>query len=437
MDFAPTVNLAVILTVTLASTERTAVISYDDAVKLILAVAGPSPGVQLPLKEALGYALARDVFAALDQPPFHRSPLDGFAFRAADTEGAEPCSPAKLTVSGYIPAGTVYDAPLKQGEAVRIFTGAMLPLDADAVVAQEKAIYHDNSLLLERRYSAGENVAWAGEDVLCGSLLLPAGTLLGPAELGLIASQGISSVPVYPKPRVAILTSGSELLEIGEPLSPGKIYNSNRYLMEALVSRAGAFPDYRGKISDVPDDLRKAIAQASQVADFVLTTGGVSVGDHDLTPAAVAGTGAEILFHRVAIKPGTPALAAKLGNKLIFSLSGNPAASLVTFLQFVLPALQLARGVNWQHQVVKALITKSFPRKKDQIRFLSAKTIFSGGRFVSEPQSLQKSGVITSFRGVNSLIILPPGQGELAAGSMADVQLFPQIFDNLPLAGRE
>lgn len=412
-------------------------ISYEDAVKLIISIAGPSQSVQKPLGEALGYVLAQDIIAVLDQPPFHRSPLDGFAFRAADTAGAKPQSPTELNVIGYIPAGAVFDAPLKQGEAVRIFTGAMLPLGADAVAAQEKVFYRNNSLFLERRYSAGENVARAGEDVLCGSLLLTAGSLLGPAELGLIASQGKSSLPVYPKPRVAILTFGSELLEISDSLSVGKIYNSNRYLLEALVSRAGAIPDYRGKISDDADELPQAIFKACQEADFVLTTGGVSVGDHDLTPAAVAEIGAEILFHRVAIKPGTPALAAKLGSKMIFSLSGNPAASLVSFLQFVLPALQLARGIDWRQQVVKAVITKSFPRKKGQTRFLSARTIFSGGRFVSEPQSLQKSGVITSFRGVNSLIILPPGEGELAAGSTADVQLFPQIFDNLPIAGIE
>ncbi|MBS3897707.1 MAG: molybdopterin molybdotransferase MoeA [Dethiobacter sp.] len=412
-------------------------ISYDDAVKLILSIAGPSQSVQKPLQEALGYALARNIYAALDQPPFHRSPLDGFAFRAADTAGAQPHSPTEFNVIGYIPAGTVFDTPLKQGEAVRIFTGAMLPLGADAVAAQEKVFYHDNSLFLERQYSVGENVARAGEDVLCGSLLLTAGSLLGPAELGLIASQGISDLPVYPRPRVAILTFGSELLEISDSLSVGKIYNSNRYLLEALVSRTGAIPDYRGKISDERDELAQAIVWACQEADFVLTTGGVSVGDHDLTPAAVAASGAEILFHRVAIKPGTPALAARFGNKIIFSLSGNPAAALVTFLQFVLPALQLARGIDWRQQVVKAVITKSFPRKKDQTRFLAANTIFSGGRFVSEPQSIQKSGVISSFRGVNSLIIVPPGLGELAADSMADVQLFPQIFDNLPFTGRE
>lgn len=410
-------------------------ISYDEAVRLILAVAGPSFSVQKPLAEALGYALARDLFAVLDQPPFHRSPLDGFAFHAADSEGAEVHNPTELTVVGQIPAGTVFASPLNQREAVRIFTGAMLPVGADAVEAQEKVLYQNNALLLKRRYRKGENVAWAGEDVLCGSLLLAAGTLLGPAELALLASQGIDSLPVYPKPRVAILTSGSELAEIGEPLLPGKIYNSNRYLLQALVSRAGAVPDYRGKMLDEPDDLASAIVSAAESADFVLTTGGVSVGEHDLTPAAVAAIGAEILFHRVAVKPGTPALAAKLGSKLIFSLSGNPAAALVTFLQFVLPALRLAQGIDWHQQVVTAVITKSFPRKKDQIRFLSAKTIFSGGRFISEPQSLQKSGAITPFRGVNSLIILPPGQGELIAGSLADVQLFPQIFDNLPIAG--
>lgn len=413
-------------------------ISYDEAVKLILSVTRPRPCVQVALAEALGHVLASDVFAVMDQPPFDRSPLDGFAFRAFDTKEASLHNPTELNLVGHIPAGTIFARPLAAKEAVRIFTGAMLPLSADVVIAQEKALCRNDCLILDRPYSEGENVARAGEDVLSGHLLLPAGTLIGPAELGLLASQGITDVPVYPKPRVAILTSGSELLEINEPLVPGKIYNSNRYLLEALVSRAGAVPDYCGKMPDELGDLTSAIAKAVTRADFVLTTGGVSVGEHDLTPAAVTASGADILFHRVAIKPGTPALAAKQGDKLIFSLSGNPAACLVTFLQFVLPALQLARGIMvWRHQIVPAILAKSSPRKKGQIRFLSAKTVFSNGRFLSEPQALQKAGVLTSFRGVNSLIVLPAGQGELAAGSIVRVQLFPQIFDNLPYVSDE
>lgn len=408
-------------------------IAYDDAVKMVRSAARTRPPVRLPLSEAQGHALASDLFAALDQPPFDRSPLDGYAFRAADTLGARPQNPAELAVAGYIPAGTVLDHTLGAGEAVRIFTGAMLPRGADAVIAQEKALLRGNSLLVERPCSVGENVVRAGEDIVSGSLLLTAGTLLGPAELGLLASQGITDVAVYPKPRLAILTSGSELVETGEHLPPGKIYNSNRYTLEALARRAGAVPDCRGKIADDLSAVTSAIAQAAETADIVLTTGGVSVGDHDLTPAAVAAAGAEILFHRVAIKPGTPALAAKRGDTLIFSLSGNPAACLVTFLQFVLPALQLARGIpDWSHCVVEALLSKPSPRKNGQIRFLSARTVFAGGRFISEPHDLQKPGVLTSFRGMNSLIVLPAGQGDLPAGSVVQAQLFPLIFDNLP-----
>jgi molybdopterin molybdotransferase len=413
---------------------------YEEALQLLKVAATPLKAGETPLQASLGAVLAQDFHAVYDMPPFTRSPLDGFAFRAAGTAGAGEDNPACLQVVGRIPAGTT---PAEAGlvrlllpsEAVRIFTGAMLPPGADAVAAQEQVSWTGETLRVPRPYRPGENVVLAGEDVARGSLLLPAGCLLGPAELGLLAGQGEQTVSVYRRPRVVILTSGSELAEPGERLTPGRIYNSNRFLLEALVTRAGGEPVYAGRLPDDLAALAKAVANVTATADLVLTTGGVSVGDHDLIPAAVRLAGAEILFHRVAIRPGTPVLAARLGQALLLGLSGNPAACLVSFLQFALPALAWLRGLaGWRQQSVEARLAGGpVAGAGSQVRFLASRTLLDGDGLVTRPVVHQKPGVLSSFHGVNSLVVLPPGCGGLNDGSRVRVQVFPDIFSETPL----
>jgi molybdopterin molybdotransferase len=417
---------------------------YQEALQLLKAAVNPLEAVATPLAAALGAVLADDFQALHDVPPFARSPLDGFAFRAAGTAGASEDNPAVLQVVGTIPAGTTpaeagLRRPLKAAEAVRIFTGAMLPDGADAVAAQEKVTGSGKVLRVSRTFLPGENVVRAGEDVVRGSLLLPARSRLGPVEIGLLAGQGVQSIAVYRRPQVAILTSGSELAEPGERLSPGRIYNSNRYFLEALVRRAGGEPVWADKLPDDLTKLASAITGASAKADMVLTTGGVSVGDHDLIPAAVRLAGAEIIFHRVAMRPGTPVLAARLGQAVLLGLSGNPAACLVTFLQFALPVLAKMQRLSFDlYQIAEARLSGGpLTGLTNQARFLASCTLQEDETLVTRPVAHQKPGVLSSFRGINSLVVLLPNSGTVVAGDRVQVQLFPTIFSETPFGRKK
>ncbi len=409
-------------------------IDFHEAMRKVTKAAKPLDTQAVPLDLALGYVLCQDQVTNFDQPPFDRSPLDGFAFHAADTLAAGAKNKIILEIVDTIPAGVTSCAALQRGQAARIFTGAMIPAGADAVAAQEIVSVEQNKVIIDKKFIQGENVVRAGEDVGRGKLFLRKGCLLGPSELGVAASQGFTSLPVYRKPVVAIVSSGSELVEVGKPLAPGQIYNSNRHTLEALVRLAGGLPVYQGRMLDDLEQLSEGITHAFASADIVLTTGGVSVGDHDLIPAAAAKVGAELLFHRVAMKPGTPLLAALYGKKFLFGLSGNPAACLVSFLQFVLPALKTMQGlVNWRHQWIEAELDKPLAKCGNQNRLLSAKTIWREGRFVAEPSAKQKPGVLSPLCTVNSLIFLPAGEGPLSQGQAVRVQLFPEIFGNTPV----
>ncbi len=409
-------------------------IDYHEAIRKVREAAKPLDSREIALDCALGYVLSRDLVSKFAQPPFDRSPFDGYAFYAGDTKPAGVGEGVELEIVGTIPAGETSVTALQRGQAVRIFTGAMVPAGADAVAAQENVSVRKNKLNVLREYRPGENIVKAGEDIKAGRMFLRRGCLLGPSELGVAASQGFTSLPVYRKPVVAILSSGSELAEVGNKLGPGQIYNSNRHTLEALVRLAGGTPVYQGRLPDELDRLATGITRAFASADIVLTTGGVSVGDHDLIPAAAAMAGTKLLFHRVAMKPGTPLLAALYGEKLFFGLSGNPAACLVAFLQFVLPALKIMSGlVNWQHQWVEAVTGKPLEKCGNQNRFLSARTVWREGRFVAELALKQKPGVLSTLCTANSLIFLPAGGGPFSAGQTIRVQLFPEIFGNNPL----
>lgn len=414
---------------------------YQEALQLLKVAVDPLEAVATPLAAALGAVLADDFLALHDVPPFARSPLDGFAFRAAGTAGAGEDNPAVLQLVGTIPAGTTpaeagLRRPLKAAEAVRIFTGAMLPDGADAVVAQEKVVTSGEVLLVPRAFLPGENVVRAGEDIRRDLLMLRAGVQLGPVEIGLLAGQGVQSISVYRRPQVAILTSGSELAEPGEDLVPGQIYNSNRYLLEALVRRAGGEPIWADKLPDDLTKLASAITSASAKADMVLTTGGVSVGDHDLIPAAVRLAGAKIIFHRVAMRPGTPILAARLGQAVLLGLSGNPAACLVSFLQFALPALAKMRGLCFCLQQLAEARLSGGPLTglTNQVRFQASCTLLEGDGLVTRPVARQKPGILSFLYCINSLVVLAPGGGTVAEGDRVHVQLFPTIFTESPFS---
>jgi molybdopterin molybdotransferase len=404
-------------------------ISYENALKIIKAETAPLNAEETSLSSALNRVLAADIYAVLDQPPFARSPLDGYAFHAADTAKASAENAACFRVVGVISAGSVRPGFLQKGTAVRIFTGAMLPPGADAVVAQEETVTEGERVFVIKRFRSGENVVPAGEDIAKNSILLNRGMILGPADIGMLASQGMTHIPVYRKPRVAILSSGNELVDPGELLPEGKIFNSNRYTLEALVTQAGGIPICPGMLLDRLDLLTDAFISALDEADILLITGGVSVGDYDLVPAAVKETGARLLFHRVDIKPGTPTLAAIIGKKLLFGLSGNPAACLVGFLQFALPALKILQGIGqWEHTWIDVTLAMPYTKTGRQARFLSAQTVYHEGCFRTTVAGKQKPGVLTSFREMNSLVFIPEDKTVFQTGDTVRAQLYPDFF---------
>ncbi len=315
-------------------------LSFEQALQNLLDAASPPRRQEaLPLLQAGGRVLAHDVLADLDVPPADNSAMDGYALRVADLASGQP-----LRVSQRIPAGSV-PAPLQAGTAARIFTGAPIPAGADAVVMQEHCTAEGDAVQVNQLPQAGQNIRRAGEDIARGSRVLQAGVLLGPAELGLAASLGVASLPVWQRLRVAVFFTGDELQAPGLPLAPGQIYNSNRYV---LVSQLEALGCSVRDIGSVPDDLgatRAALRHAAEDSDLIITCGGVSVGEEDHVKAALEAEGS-LQSWRVAIRPGKPLAFGRVGEVPFIGLPGNPVSSFVTFQMLVRPYLRRLQGMR-------------------------------------------------------------------------------------------
>lgn len=370
----------------------------------------PVAGVEtIPLFESLGRVLAADVVSTVDVPPLDNSAMDGYALRSADLT-ADPA--AVLPVSQRIPAGHV-GQPLQPGTAARIFTGAPVPPGADAVVMQEHCDAGDAGVAVRQPVKPGQNIRLRGEDVKLGALVLPLGTAITPAAMGLIASAGLPQVQVRRRLHVALLSSGDELVAPGQPLPPGAIYNSNRYMLRGLIEASGAVCTDFGIVADRLDATRDALRRAADGQDLVLTTGGVSVGEEDHLKAAVRAEGALDLW-QVAIKPGKPLAFGRIrgegGETLFVGLPGNPVAAFVTFLLAVRPLLARLSGAPLPPTPHAARLRAEFdwPRPDPKRReFLRARRAASGG---VEIHPNQNSGVLTSVAWAEGLVDLAPGQ---------------------------
>ena len=399
----------------------------------------------IELTAALGRILGQDLVAAENIPPFKRSPWDGYAFRAADTAEASPNCPIVLTVLEEVAAGSVPQCAVRTGTAVKVMTGAPIPEGADAVTKYEDITRTGASICIPRSFRSGENIVPAGEDVREGELIVKQGTLITPPIIGLMASLGITRVSVYKRPRVAILNTGDELIDIDEPLRPGKIRNSNRYALEAYCRDLGFEPVVLDPVADNRELIQEKIAEALGQADVVLTTGGVAVGDHDVVQDALRAMGAEILFWKVAMKPGSYVLAARFTEfsqsteqpetskaaepaKLIVGLSGNPASSLVTFDLLVVPFLKKMAGFTACFPLkIDGVLLDAFPKKSPQRRFLRVNAEISSGRNQFRLTGVQSNGALTSMIGCNALVEVPEGSPPLPAGSCVKAYLVGKI----------
>lgn len=395
-------------------------ISLEEAEALLTAELSPLGQEVLPARDALGRTLAADITAPMDQPPFDRSPLDGYALRSADIAGADRDHPAVLAVVDTLYAGDQARVSVGPGQAVRIMTGAMLPPGCDCVVAQEHT-NRGNPVGVYTALPPYQNYVYQGEDYKAGSVLLTKGTRLDAAALGVLASAGLTEVPVCRRPRVAVLTTGDEVVAPGAaPLPPGKIYGSNLALLLARLAELG-IPAVSGQqIGDDPQAVAKAMERLLEGCDLLITTGGVSVGDKDIFHQALPLLGAERVFWRVDLKPGTPAMFSRYQGKPILSLSGNPFAAFTTFELLARPLLSALAGESHllpckRRGVLATPFSKPSPRR----RFLRGR--YEDGE-VTLPEG-HSSGQLASLVGCNCLVELPAGTPPAEAGQQVQVWL--------------
>ena len=383
-------------------------IEFEEAVSRILALMPPSKSEQVLISTGCGRVAAADVRAEIDLPPFDNSTFDGYAVRAEDTSGASLANPISLRVIGRATAGEPFHGKLSKGNCVRLFTGSVMPSDADAVVMQEdtQAKASSESVDILDAVKPWEGVRFRGEDVKRGAVMVHAGQRLTAAQIGLLAAAGIHLVAVGTRPRVALLATGNELREAGTALQPGEIYESNRASLIPLIQAAGGEPI---SYPIVPDDLQKttqALEQAFAECDIVVTCGGVSVGELDLVKPAFESLGGKLEFWKVAIKPGRPFVVGRLKDKFLFGLPGNPVSAFVTFILLARPALLKWQGAS-QLFLPYAGGTLTEPLANDGKRrhFMRVK-VDSVGKVSSA--GTQASHILRSLADANGLVDVPP-----------------------------
>lgn len=408
-------------------------LSYEEALDHLLAAAVPVTETKaVPLAAARGCILAAAQTSSIAVPPLDNSAMDGYALRCADIAQAG----VALPVSQRIPAGTV-GQPLAAGTAARIFTGAPVPAGADAVVMQELCeVGADGTVIVNQVPRSGQNIRRAGEDIATGGAILAAGTRLGPAELGLAASVGLATLPVFRRLRVALLSTGDELAEPGQPLPPGGIYNSNRYFLHALLDGLGCAVTDLGRVPDTLEATRAALQKAAEGNDLILSTGGVSVGEEDHVKAAIEQAG-ELNLWKIAIKPGKPLAFGRVGKvgaggtagaalqADFIGLPGNPVSSFVTFLIFVRPFILKRMGASTWQSPVRRLMSASNWMKPDKRREFLRARITPDGKAELYPH--QGSGVLTSCAWADGLIDNPSGQSFFAGDTVGFIA-FSDLF---------
>lgn len=393
-------------------------IDYTEALKLLLERIQPLAPQTVPLQQAHGAVLAEAVAARWDLPLADNSAMDGYALTCAAVDPELP-----LRVVGFAPAGQPFSGRVGQQEAVRIMTGAPLPASCDAVVPFEQVVVEGDRIHLQSRPRPGQQVRRHGEEARRGETVLEPGTLLRSGELAMLASIGASTVSVHPPPRVALLCTGDELVELGVEPQHGQLVNSNRWLLAARLHEEGAQVEVLGPARDRREDLQRLIA-AGRGCDLLLTTGGVSVGDHDLIQETLRGFGLERVFWQVAIKPGKPVLFGMLGTLPVLGLPGNPAAAAATFELFARPALRRLAGCREVlPPLLRVVLTAAISGGEKRQRFLWGVLRLEGGRYLFTPSVRQGSGQNRSLQGAQALLPVAPGSQELAAGSEVDVWL--------------
>jgi len=372
---------------------------------------------KVPIREALGRVLAQDIVPEINVPAHDNSAMDGYAVRFSDLD-------KPLREIGTALAGKPFSGKLGPGECVRIMTGAVMPEGADTVVIQEVVKKEGERIVVPRGQKKAQNVRYAGEDLAQGKPVLHPGQLVRPAELGLIASLGIGEVNVKRRLRVAFFATGDELASIGAPLKEGEVYDSNRYTLHGMLTRLGVGLVDMGVVRDRPQDLENAFKKGSALADLVITTGGVSVGEADFVRELMAKLG-EVLFWKIAMRPGRPMAFGKIGNAFLFGLPGNPVAVMVTFYQFVRDAMLFMSGrEGGEVPLLKASAAQNLRKMPGRTEYQRGILFRESGEWKVRTTGQQGSGVLRSMSEANCFIVLEHERGSVKAGEPVSVQLF-------------
>lgn len=395
-------------------------LSVEEALERILAEIRPLPVVQVPLPDSLDLVLAEDVIVHEDIPPFANSAMDGFALKSRDSQPRDE-HPPRLRVTGEVAAGYVADHAVEEGTAMRIMTGAPVPPGADAVIQVEltRSEGPDSDWVeIMQPVAPGNNIRPAGEDMRRGQKVLEQGTAIGPWEIGVLATLGWATVPVIRRPRVAILGTGDEVIDVGEPLQPGKIRNSNSYLLEAAIRRAGAEAHRLGVARDTVESLREKFTEAMH-HDLIITSGGVSVGDFDLVKNIMAEQG-EINFWRINMRPGKPVAFGHIGAVPLLGLPGNPVSAAVTFELFGRPVIRKMLGhTRLLRPQIDVIVEDGVSERVMRRHYVRAHVEWRSGRFVARTTGNQGSHITTSLLHANALVIVPEGGVQIRPGETA------------------
>jgi molybdopterin molybdotransferase len=398
-------------------------IELEEALEIVLSQVKVLPPERVNLLSSLGRTLAEDVYADFDIPGFDRAAMDGYAVISKDTDSASKKKPVVLEVIADLPAGYSTKKVVKSGKAVRIMTGAPMPRGADAVVMVEDTQKKEGKVRIFHRVNPEENVSFAGEDVKKGELILPQGGLIRPAEVAMLASLGKKNILVRTKPKVAILSTGDELVEVGKTLEKGEIYDSNSFALFSQVLLSGGEPYRLGIARDKKENLLARIKEGLSYQLLILS-GGVSVGDYDLVTDVLKEAGVKMMFWKVAVKPGKPTFFGMRKDTLVFGLPGYPVSSMVNFENLVRPAIFSMLGrLDWQRIRVKAILKKTVFSRGKRKKFIRVKLTKGRDKYVAVPAPSQQSGVLKSMVWADGFLVLPEEVEGIKKGKEVSVEL--------------